>query len=242
MLAPETLKPNPAGTPSAGYKRDVILILAEANFVVECLAEVLRRHLPQYDVVVAEELEASLGENNPRVRLLLVYHHDAAEMTRFLSIGKTSCTCTSIGVLINAAHDLDAVATLLAKDQQINGILSMDMRLDVVLAGVGLLLKGGEHFPSAILRRMNPSHSAPVAPERIVVGEAHSDIVVLPEKQRSSLTAREAEILDLLHRGTQNKIIAHRLTLSENTIKAHIRSIYKKLGVRNRTQAALQHR
>jgi hypothetical protein len=92
MLAPETLKPNPAGTPSAGYKRDVILILAEANFVVECLAEVLRRHLPQYDVVVAEELEASLGENNPRVRLLLVYHHDAAEMTRFLSIGKTSCT------------------------------------------------------------------------------------------------------------------------------------------------------
>lgn len=241
MLAPETLKPNLADTPSFGYKRDVILILAEANFVVECLAEVLRRHLSQYDVVVADEPDASLGENNPRVRLLLVYHHDAAEMTRLLCAGKANCTCLSVGVLINAAHDLDAVATLLAADQQINGVLSMDMRLDVVLAGVGLLLKGGEHFPSAVLRRMKSAAPEPAAPERSAAEKIHSDIV-LPRKQRSSLTAREAEILDLLHRGTQNKIIAHRLTLSENTIKAHIRSIYKKLGVKNRTQAALQHR
>ncbi|MDI6835994.1 MAG: LuxR C-terminal-related transcriptional regulator, partial [Rhizobiaceae bacterium] len=36
----------------------------------------------------------------------------------------------------------------------------------------------------------------------------------------------------------QNKIIADRLGLSENTVKVHIRNIYKKMKVRNRTEAA----
>jgi DNA-binding NarL/FixJ family response regulator len=56
----------------------------------------------------------------------------------------------------------------------------------------------------------------------------------------SHLTTREVEILDLLCKGTQNKLIAHRLNLSENTIKAHVRNIYRKLHVRNRTEAALR--
>jgi len=46
------------------------------------------------------------------------------------------------------------------------------------------------------------------------------------------------QILDLICKGTQNKIIADKLHLSENTVKVHVRNIYKKMNVRNRTEAA----
>jgi DNA-binding CsgD family transcriptional regulator len=51
------------------------------------------------------------------------------------------------------------------------------------------------------------------------------------------LTEREIEVLGLLTQGLQNKQIALRLNISENTIKFHVSSIYSKLGVSNRTEA-----
>jgi len=53
----------------------------------------------------------------------------------------------------------------------------------------------------------------------------------------ASLSAREREILALLASGMSNKQIASHLTISANTVKFHLRTIYAKLGVRNRVQA-----
>ncbi len=50
-------------------------------------------------------------------------------------------------------------------------------------------------------------------------------------------TRRETELLDLLRRGMQNKLIAYELGISESTVKAHLRSIMAKLKAKNRTQA-----
>jgi DNA-binding NarL/FixJ family response regulator len=54
-----------------------------------------------------------------------------------------------------------------------------------------------------------------------------------------SLTARENDILALLAEGKSNREIAGRLFLSEKTVKAHLAAIFRKLGVTNRTQAAM---
>ncbi|MFI5004054.1 MAG: LuxR C-terminal-related transcriptional regulator [Solirubrobacterales bacterium] len=53
----------------------------------------------------------------------------------------------------------------------------------------------------------------------------------------ATLSAREREILDLLTSGLSNKEIATHLTISSNTVKFHLRTIYSKLGVCNRVQA-----
>ena len=53
------------------------------------------------------------------------------------------------------------------------------------------------------------------------------------------LTEREAEILKLLARGKANKQIASDLFVEEKTVKTHVSSILRKLGVQSRTQAAL---
>jgi DNA-binding NarL/FixJ family response regulator len=54
-----------------------------------------------------------------------------------------------------------------------------------------------------------------------------------------SLTQREHDILELLAEGKSNREIAGRLYLSEKTVKAHLAAIFRKLGVTNRTQAAM---
>jgi DNA-binding NarL/FixJ family response regulator len=54
-----------------------------------------------------------------------------------------------------------------------------------------------------------------------------------------SLTQREHDILALLAEGRSNREIAQRLYLSEKTVKAHLAAIFRKLGVTNRTQAAM---
>lgn len=55
------------------------------------------------------------------------------------------------------------------------------------------------------------------------------------------LTAREREVWALLAEGLTNVQIAGRLSLSENTVKFHVQHLYQKLGVKNRTEAALRH-
>ena len=52
------------------------------------------------------------------------------------------------------------------------------------------------------------------------------------------LTPRETEVLSLIAKGLSNHQVAHILTISRNTVHAHLYSIYSKLGVGTRTAAA----
>ena len=53
------------------------------------------------------------------------------------------------------------------------------------------------------------------------------------------LTDREQEVLTLVAQGLPNKLIARRLAISERTVKGHLTHIFERLGVTDRTQAAL---
>ena len=58
-----------------------------------------------------------------------------------------------------------------------------------------------------------------------------------PQKYEVRLTKRELELLNLVAEGLSNKAIGQRLSVSENTVKYHIRNILQKLQVQNRTEA-----
>jgi DNA-binding NarL/FixJ family response regulator len=58
-------------------------------------------------------------------------------------------------------------------------------------------------------------------------------------ERMSQLTPQQFKVLMMMSQGLLNKQIAHELTVSEATIKAHVTAIMNKLGVNNRTQAVL---
>ena len=60
------------------------------------------------------------------------------------------------------------------------------------------------------------------------------------ELKMKQLTAREAEVMNLVALGLNNHEISEKLCISNHTTKAHVSSIYRKLGVSNRVLAAKQ--
>lgn len=59
-------------------------------------------------------------------------------------------------------------------------------------------------------------------------------------EQRQALTERERDVLEALIKGRSNKEIASSLFISEDTVKSHLKTLFAKLGVRDRTGAAVE--
>jgi len=57
----------------------------------------------------------------------------------------------------------------------------------------------------------------------------------------SNLSSREVQVLRMASRGLTNAEIARELGVSVHTVKFHLASVYKKLGVANRTEAAVSY-
>jgi NarL family two-component system response regulator LiaR len=114
-----------------------------------------------------------------------------------------------------------------------------DRLLPAIQAGAaGYLLKDAE--PREIARAVRAAHAgeallAPAIAARLVAAIAR------PPGARPTrpLTPREREVLALIGRGLPNKRIARELGVSEKTVKTHVGHVLAKLGVTDRTQAAL---
>lgn len=108
----------------------------------------------------------------------------------------------------------------------LSGYIPTSTGLELAGAAIRLILAGERYFPE--LRHQGHDAKQPGAPP-----------MQSASAQINSLTPRERTVLALLERGVPNKIIARRLEMSPSTVKAHVHNIIVKLGVRNRTEAAL---
>ncbi len=112
----------------------------------------------------------------------------------------------------------DAASVLAAVDAGARGYVLSDDDPSQLVSAVRAVLAGGSPLSPKVARALIDAR-APAGPER--------------------LTARERDVLDLLGEGLSNKAIAGRLGISERTVKAHLTSVFRRLGVQRRTQAAM---
>ena len=113
--------------------------------------------------------------------------------------------------------------------------------LAVRSGAAGMLYKDVD--PDALVRAIRSVHDGHLllAPEAAgsLVRSAGSWGPGAPGGGLDALTSREREVLAELTKGRSNREIARALSVSEKTVKAHVSSVLAKLGVQDRTQAAL---
>ncbi|MHC1763348.1 MAG: response regulator [Verrucomicrobiia bacterium] len=95
------------------------------------------------------------------------------------------------------------------------GYLLKDMSKEELVEAIRKVHAGGHHIPPNVASRL----AARVA--------------------RPELTQREVEVLKLITKGKSNKEIGAILDITEDTVKGHLKSVFGKLGVSDRTQAAI---
>lgn len=109
----------------------------------------------------------------------------------------------------------------------VDGLVCKDVSSDAFVKTLDLILAGERVFPakliSMLLKGVENSRPNPS------LGKAGG----------ASISERETQILQCLVIGDSNKSIANRLNVTEATIKVHLKSILRKIQVRNRTQAAI---
>jgi DNA-binding NarL/FixJ family response regulator len=100
---------------------------------------------------------------------------------------------------------------------------------------IGYLLKDAEPEEIHNAIRAAARGEAPLAPK--AAAALLADRSTRPPAVE--LTAREREVLSLIVQGLANKQIGRRLGISEKTVKGHLTNLFQRIGVADRTQAAL---
>ena len=141
--------------------------------------------------------------------------------------------------------ELDGLAAMRALRERVPGarviVLTSfaddDKLLPALRAGAaGYLLKNAE--PQELARAVRAAHAGEALLDPHVAARL-VDALAGEKEPLDRLTPREREVLQLIGRGFSNKRIAQELRLSEKTVKTHVGHVLAKLGVDDRTQAAV---
>jgi len=136
-------------------------------------------------------------------------------------------------IMLTAMEDHDRIFASFTAGA--SGYLLKHTAPNKILEAIREVSGGGSPMSAPIARRLvkffGTERIAPAAPNTPSVANVEAN---------ASLTTREREVLDLMAEGLLYKEAADRLGLSVDTIRAHLRNIYKKLRVRNRTEAILK--
>jgi DNA-binding NarL/FixJ family response regulator len=143
---------------------------------------------------------------------------DGIEATRRLVAGGTRAR-----ILVLTTFDLDEYVYAAIRAGA-SGFLLKDVEPTDLVDAIRVVAAGNSLFGPAATERLL---------SRFAQGDPH------PAPSLDNLTEREREILRLLATGLSNAELAQRLYLSETTIKSHVSSVLRKLGVRDRVQAVI---
>jgi DNA-binding NarL/FixJ family response regulator len=201
-----------------------VAILDRSRLRRECLKLAIAHHSPQWQIAEfasAEELLRFAGEGFD----LIVIGAATAEHVDLRQLEAVRETLPDAPVVVIAENGNPQRARQILGTGA-RGFLPASLSLKVLMGAFDLVLAGGVYVPSSLIETASARPGVETAGER-------------QAEPWSELTRRQRDVLALISQGKSNKLIADALSMSESTVKAHVKQIIKRLHVSNRTQAAL---
>ena len=196
-----------------------ILVVDDHPFFLHGFGQYLE-HTNDFDVDTASSVDeaiAKLDAARPDLAVLDVTMHGGGglRVLRHMRLHYPHIPAMFLTVHIDPEQTIEAMRL------GIKGIALKDSDPEVIIRGMNTILAGGKWF------------------ERGVTEPALQYSVDKPSRAVRSddlLTKRELEIVELVCLGMRNRQIADRCTLTEGTVKIHLNSVYRKLGVASRAE------
>jgi DNA-binding NarL/FixJ family response regulator len=203
-----------------------VLLVDDHTLVRRGLAHVVKSCLPEAEVKEAQGTDDAIEMlKTETVDIALVDirmpGRDGLDLLR-----EIKATWPEIAVIILSSYD-NATYVKAALSEGADGYMLKDASPEDLDQAIRVAISGGGNVLSARAIRSLFEDS----------GDREDEKQSAPRLE--NLTQRETGILALLAEGKSNREIARSLFLSEKTVKAHLAAVFRKLGVANRTQAAM---
>ena len=208
-----------------------ILIVDDHALVRRGMSYVVKEGFPDADVVEAEGANAALDMMRSKAADLALVDVrmpdlDGLELLRAMKLEWPDVPVIMLSTYENAPYVKRALADGAA------GYLLKDATPEDLGQAINVAISGGGNVLSPrVIQNLFEDVESSGGPN----GNSHAK----SRRTEYNLTQREHDILALLSEGRSNRSIAQNLYLSEKTVKAHLAAIFRKLGVTNRTQAAM---
>lgn len=209
---------------TGGAGQAVLVVIDRRDLARECLSRWLAHEFPGRRIASLKQLapDDEVFEQRPELVVLApgpVTLFDAGARQQ-VDLCRQRWRSAPL-VVISERESADEV--MQALQLGVRGYIPAGLAASIVVEALRLVAAGGSFIPPSVLSATRPAAAPPAKPGTT-----------------PRFTPRQREVLDRLSRGESNKAIAHELSMSENTVKVHIRHIMRKLGVSNRTQIALR--
>jgi len=208
----------------------VVLMVDDHPLIRSALREVLRAIAEDIELIEASDPEeglASLGRR-PDTDLIVLDLNFAAH-NGLAYIDKFRATAPAVPLVVFTTHD-DAPTLKRALACGAAGIIPKTHSATLIQRAIELVMEGGVYLPPDFTRLLASGETGAVGRP----GEARREPLTMSQQQ--------LKILELLADGLPNKEIARKLGIASSTVKNQLTVVFDRLGVSNRTQAAISAR
>jgi two-component system nitrate/nitrite response regulator NarL len=147
-----------------------------------------------------------------------------------------ACRDARVVLLASEYSDGDMVAALRSGAET---CLLRSISGHTLVTALEVVMEGGAVLPSSSITQLFGPAGFDPAPAQRADDFAQPIPRAEPRPIEHPLSRREVDILGCIARGESNKLIARRFEIAEATVKVHVKTILRKINVRNRTQAAI---
>jgi len=207
-----------------------VLIADDHPLFRDAIVNIISNRFPKSDTYETCDVQSTIefSKSNDDIDLILLDLNmpGMAGLNGLLEL-RNECPTTPV-VVVSAEQEKQIILQTIAYGAV--GFIAKSSSKDVIGDAIESVFNGNVYLPSDIIRNDDSTTNQ---------ANGSSRAYNVSNETLSSLTRRQLMVLRCMTKGEANKQIAYNLNISETTVKSHVSSILKKLGVYNRVQAVV---